>query len=311
MLEYIQLYPETIAAVRRYPAADRALLYEAMAAYGIEGTAPDWPEDDLKWLVWESLRQRVDLAARKSETNRNNRKRNTTNDNEPERNETTANEPERNETNNNEPERNETNRNHQSESESESEPEPEADPETVTPERDTHTDPQQGDSAGARACEGGQGMIVDELHAFPCPMPRTFTPPEVRVIPPGWYNPADPDAPFDASWLGSQQARKSIAQRILDHVIRRRIITPEAVTAESGRAIGREIMDALQAAMAAGKSPRECQRLAQDARALWVWEIRLKEIALAYGTAPPAMADLWWQDVTELGTDAEDVALNG
>ena len=78
MLEYIQLYPETLAAVKRYPAADRALLYEAMVAYGTAGEEPDWPEEDLKWLIWESLRQRVDMAARKSETNRNNRKRNGT-----------------------------------------------------------------------------------------------------------------------------------------------------------------------------------------------------------------------------------------
>ena len=59
MLEYVQLYPETLAAVKRYPAADRALLYEAMVAYGTAGEEPDWPEDDLKWLIWESLRQRI------------------------------------------------------------------------------------------------------------------------------------------------------------------------------------------------------------------------------------------------------------
>jgi len=52
MLDYIQLYPETIAMVRRYPASDRALLYEAMVSYGTEGSTPDWPEDDLKWLDW-------------------------------------------------------------------------------------------------------------------------------------------------------------------------------------------------------------------------------------------------------------------
>lgn len=278
MLEYVQLYPETLAAVKRYPAADRALLYEAMVSYGTEGAAPDWPEDDLKWLIWESLRQRVDLAARKSETNRNNRKRNGT----------TANETERTGTNQNETERTETNRNHQSESEPEAETEadPEENPVDLPVEREhTHREQPEGDAgAGARAGE---------------------------TVPAGWYDPEHPDRPCDASWLASAQARKAIAQRILDHVIRRKIVTPGAITADSGRTIGREIMEALQAAMAAGKSPAECQRLAQEARALWVWEIRLKESALLYGTAPPGMAAAWREDVAELSAEAEEVALYG
>ena len=268
MLEYIQLYPETLAAVKRYPAADRALLYEAMVSYGTEGAEPDWPEDDLKWLIWESLRQRVDMAARKSETNRNNRKRNGTNQNETER--------------------NGTNRNPEADAESEPDAEPEAEPVNPVdlPVESAHTQGhQQGDSAGAGAGE--------------------------EPVPAGWYDPEHPDRPCDAAWLASPQARKSIAQRILDHVIRRKVISPGAITADSGRTIGREIMEALQAAMAAGKSPAECQRLAQEARALWVWEIRLKEAALEYATAPPAMAAAWREDVAELGAEAEEVALYG
>lgn len=291
MLEYIQLYPETIAAVRRYPAADRALLYEAMAAYGIEGTDPDWPEDDLKWLIWESLRQRVDLAARKSETNRNNRKRTTTNNNEMER--TT--------TNDNETERNETNNNPQSESESESESDAEAeqDPDAVTPENDTHTGEQQEGNAGARACEGGQGMIVDELHALPCPMPRTFTPPEVRVIPPGWYNPAAPDAPCDSAWQGSETARRAVAQRIADYVLSQGIVDRQTVNTDGGRVFGAELVPALCAAMAQGLPPWDCQREAVGAGTAWGWEYRLKRYVDRYGTAPPE----WREDLRDLKED--------
>ena len=69
-MDYLQMYPETFAAVKRYPAADRALLYEAMAAYAFDGTEPDWPEDDLKWLIWEALKQRVDVAAMFAEKQR-------------------------------------------------------------------------------------------------------------------------------------------------------------------------------------------------------------------------------------------------
>lgn len=142
MLDYVALYPETLAMVKRYPASDRALLYEAMVFYGTDGSVPDWPDDDLKWLIWESLRQRVDAAAKKSETNRRNRQQRTgTNGNEPERNETNANETERNETNAN------------PETETDTEPEPE--PETETPGNiDTHTNPPQGDNAPARARPG-------------------------------------------------------------------------------------------------------------------------------------------------------------
>lgn len=69
-MEYITFFPETFAAVKRYAAADRALLYEAMGEYAFCGAEPDWPEDDLKWLVWESLKQRVDMARNVSEQRR-------------------------------------------------------------------------------------------------------------------------------------------------------------------------------------------------------------------------------------------------
>ena len=72
MLEYIQMYPETFAMVKRYAPADRCLLYESMAHYAFTGEEPDWPEDDLKWLIWEALKQKVDNAQRFAEKQRNN-----------------------------------------------------------------------------------------------------------------------------------------------------------------------------------------------------------------------------------------------
>lgn len=277
MLEYVQLYPETLAAVKRYPAADRALLYEAMVSYGTEGAEPDWPEDDLKWLIWESLRQRVDLAARKSETNRNNRKRNGTNQNETER----------TETNQNETERTETNRNPQSESEPEAETEADPEETPVNPVESTHTQGEQPEgNAGARARAG-------------------------ETVPAGWYDPEHPDRPCDASWLASDTARRAIAQRILDHVVRAKSISLEICSADSGRTIGREIGPALCAAMAAGIPPGSCQQMAAAARTLWAWEIRLKAAALDAGTAPPGMEAAWREDVAEMRGDTEDLALYG
>lgn len=66
-MEYLQIFPETIDAIKRYSPEDRCYLYEAMAQYAFTETRPEWPESDLKWLVWESLRQRVEAALRLSE----------------------------------------------------------------------------------------------------------------------------------------------------------------------------------------------------------------------------------------------------
>lgn len=62
MLNYLQMYPETMRAVQRYPEDARCRLYEAMMVYAFTGEEPDWPAEALEWLVWESLRQRVDAA---------------------------------------------------------------------------------------------------------------------------------------------------------------------------------------------------------------------------------------------------------
>ena len=71
-MEYIALYPETLALVKRYPEAQRCRLYEAMAAYAFTGEEPDWPEDALEWYGWEALKQQVDRARSKSEQNKAN-----------------------------------------------------------------------------------------------------------------------------------------------------------------------------------------------------------------------------------------------
>ena len=72
MLEYLQMYPEKFAMVKRYPPEDRCHLYEAMAQYAFAGEEPDWPESDMKWLIWEALRQKVDAIQRFQEKQRDN-----------------------------------------------------------------------------------------------------------------------------------------------------------------------------------------------------------------------------------------------
>lgn len=72
MLEYLQLYPETIQIIKRYPKADRYDLIEAQMQYACDGKLPEWPEEDSKWLIWETLKIQVDRAAKKVERNRAN-----------------------------------------------------------------------------------------------------------------------------------------------------------------------------------------------------------------------------------------------
>ena len=76
MLDYLQLYPETIEQVKRYSEAQRCRLYEAMAAYAFTGKEPSWPDDAPEWFIWESLRQQVERTMKKVNQNRDNAKGN-------------------------------------------------------------------------------------------------------------------------------------------------------------------------------------------------------------------------------------------
>ena len=72
MLEYIQIYPETIELIARYDEAQRCRLIESMARYAFSGALPDWPDDAPEWYIWPALRQSVDRASRRAEQNRAN-----------------------------------------------------------------------------------------------------------------------------------------------------------------------------------------------------------------------------------------------
>lgn len=72
MLDYLQLYPQTIELVKRYKEDQRCRLYEAMAFYAFTGQEPTWPEDAPEWLIWEALKQTVDRADKKVSQNKRN-----------------------------------------------------------------------------------------------------------------------------------------------------------------------------------------------------------------------------------------------
>ena len=66
-MEYIAIYRETLALVKRYSEAQRCRLYEAMANYAFDNVLPNWPDDAIEWFGWEALKQQVDRARSKSD----------------------------------------------------------------------------------------------------------------------------------------------------------------------------------------------------------------------------------------------------
>ena len=95
MLDYLQLYPQTIELVKRYKEDQRCRLYEAMAFYAFTGAEPTWPEDAAEWLIWEALKQTVDRADKKVNQNKRNSSRKEADESEPERDEAKPSETER------------------------------------------------------------------------------------------------------------------------------------------------------------------------------------------------------------------------
>lgn len=102
MLNYLQLYPQTIELMKRYKEDQRCRLYEAMAFYAFTGAEPTWPEDAAEWLIWEALKQTVDRADKKVNQNKWNASRKEADESEPERNEANQSETERTEAESNE-----------------------------------------------------------------------------------------------------------------------------------------------------------------------------------------------------------------
>ena len=136
MMDYLQIFPETLEALEELDDAQLGRMLRAMTVYATTGQEPAFEKGTPERMLWKSMKQRVDAAVRKSELNAANRKK------------TNRNESQRNETNRNESQRNETNRN----------PEPETEPETEAesePEGDGHTQENgQQDQPRARAREG-------------------------------------------------------------------------------------------------------------------------------------------------------------
>lgn len=99
---------------------------------------------------------------------------------------------------------------------------------------------------------------------------------------PGWFDPADPDGPDDEAWRGSPEARKAVAQRIIDHVLAHGGLWKQNRYTDAGT-LGAELFSAVEAALREGIPPGEITRSAQGCMATWVWEAVVKTKVITQG----------------------------
>ena len=117
----------------------------------------------------------------------------------------------------------------------------------------------------------------------------------------GWYSPDDPDS-SDEAWRDSPAVRGAIAQRILTFARKQRGFSDGHVVTEAG-IVGTELHRALTAAMEAGVSPAECQDIGIRSGKAWIWEGRLKALAIEGGAQVP---EDWKDQIREIREDIEE-----
>ncbi len=265
-MKYLPIFPELAQELEELDDAQVGRMIRAMSAYAFEGRDPDFPRGSAERVLWPVFRLKIDGWRDKSE------KRASAGSAGGEANGSGAKQTEANGSKPKQTEANESKPKPQSQSHTQSQTQPQI------REIDTH-DGTSGQE-DARAREG---------------------------VPASQYDPGDPLRPFDSAWRFSERARRRIAQRILDRV------TPQISSAvvvvdgeeERDRIMGREIFDALTAAMAGDIPPDVCQQLGVAEGSIWRWEARLKQLALDAGSAPEDRTAVWRSQLEQL---AEDLA---
>lgn len=117
-----------------------------------------------------------------------------------------------------------------------------------------------------------------------------------------WYDPDSPDE-SDGAWRDSPSVRGAVAQRIIDYVRQQTGFSSAPVVTEAG-VVGKELHRALTAAMEAGISPAKCQEIGVRCRKAWIWEGRLKALAIEDGAEVP---EKWRDQVAEIREDLEEI----
>lgn len=70
MLDYLKVFPEFEAMLRRYTDEERGRLFMAMMAYAYRGEEPDFAEDAHEWYIWDTIKLKIDQCAETLESKR-------------------------------------------------------------------------------------------------------------------------------------------------------------------------------------------------------------------------------------------------
>lgn len=70
MLDYLKVFPEFEAMLRRYTDEERGRLFMAMMAYAYRGEEPDFADGAHEWYIWDTIKLKIDQCAETLESKR-------------------------------------------------------------------------------------------------------------------------------------------------------------------------------------------------------------------------------------------------
>ena len=72
MLDYLKVFPDFEIMLRRYTDEERGRLFMAMMAYAYRGEEPDFEESAREWLIWDTIKLKIDQCTENLESKRAN-----------------------------------------------------------------------------------------------------------------------------------------------------------------------------------------------------------------------------------------------
>lgn len=72
MLDYLKVFPDFEIMLRRYTDEERGRLFMAMMAYAYRGEEPDFEESAREWLIWDTIKFKIDQCTENLESKRAN-----------------------------------------------------------------------------------------------------------------------------------------------------------------------------------------------------------------------------------------------
>lgn len=120
----------------------------------------------------------------------------------------------------------------------------------------------------------------------------------------GWFDPANPGGEDDEAWRTSEQARRAVAQRLIDFE-RRNQLHDQTQRTDAETVIGANLFSVVEEALSLGFAPTQLMEIAQKCKLTWEWELAIKALVLTeYGGT--AIYPDWAVEVAEFRQELED-----